>query len=371
MGLVVAVLAAGTLRTLAARKAKQTALESQQTAQKIQVPIDLMATDLVTLHAMDLTLSVALSGTLKAVNTAFVKARTPGELQGLTVREGDFVKAGQVLGRIDSTESDARLRQAREQALAAKSQVDVARRSHDNNLSLVAQGFISSTALATTQAGLSGAQATYAAAQSATDVAEKGLSDTVLRAPIAGQIAQRLAQPGERVGVDARIVEIVDLSRLELEAALSASDAAQVKVGQRALLQVEGLGQPITASVVRINPSVSVGSRAVLVYLAVAPGHALRQGLFAEGALTTGTLHGLAVPLSAVRTDRPKPYVQVVQTNQVRHLNVALGQRSTVEGQTLVSLTGVAPGASVIAGSVGVLREGTAINIKPVAAGQP
>ena len=78
------------------------------------------------------------------------------------------------------------------------------------------------------------------------------LDDASLKAPFAGQIAQRLAQAGERVAVDARIVEIVNLSQLELEAALPASDAAQVRVGMKAQLQVEGLSQPVEARVLRI-----------------------------------------------------------------------------------------------------------------------
>lgn len=363
VGLVVALLAAGALRTLAARKARQTNLEAQQTAQKTQVIIDLMATDLVQVQALDLNLNVALSGPLKAVNTALVKVRVSGELQGLSVREGDFVKAGQILGHIDPTESKARLSQAQQQAQAAKAQVDIAQRSHDNNTALVTQGFISATALASSQANLAAAQANYAAAQSAADVSTKGMSDTVLRAPITGHIAQRLAQAGERVGIDTRILEIVDLGRMELESAFSAVDAAQIKVGQKAQLRVEGTAQPVAASVVRINPSAAAGSRAVLVYLAIAPGAVMRQGLFAEGTLAVGALRTLAVPLTAVRTDKPKPYIQLVEAKQVQHRNVELGVRSEVNGQTLVSITGVPEGSSVILGSVGVLREGTGVNI--------
>ena len=93
-GLVLALLVAGTARTLSARKARQNALEAQQVAQKTQVSIALAAADLLQVKALELTQSVAISGPIRAVNTAWVKARVPGELRNLTVREGDAVRAG-------------------------------------------------------------------------------------------------------------------------------------------------------------------------------------------------------------------------------------------------------------------------------------
>ncbi|MFZ3220994.1 MAG: HlyD family efflux transporter periplasmic adaptor subunit, partial [Rhodoferax sp.] len=183
--------------------------------------------------------------------------------------------------------------------------------------------------------------------------------DTVLRAPIAGLVAQRLAQPGERVAIDARIVEIVDLSRLELEASLSATDSLDVRVGQTAQLTVEGASQPLAAKVVRVNPSAVAGSRAVLAYLAMDPAPGLRQGLFAQGTLGTGTTRTLAVPLTAVRTDKPQPYVQVLSNGQVVHQTVTLGARGESDGQSMVGIQGVAEGATVLSGSVGSIRAGT------------
>lgn len=360
-GLVIALLAAGTTRTLMARRASQLALQAQQMAQKSEVSITLAARDLVLVKPLELQQTVVISGPIKAVNTALVKARVPGELQNLTVREGDTVRAGQVLARIDPAEFDARLRQARQQTAAAKAQVAIAQRNFDNNRALVAQGFISSTAMVSSQASLDAAQATFEAAQSGAEVATKALEDTVLRAPISGQISQRLAQPGERVAVDTRILEIVDNQQLELEASLNAADSLNVKVGQTAELTLAGSDRVLRAKVVRINPSASVGSRAVLIYLALAPDASLRHGLFAQGNLNVGLVKALALPLSAVRTDKPQPYVQVVDKSVVRHVNVIPGARGDLAGVTQVAVTGLAEGTVVIDSSVGSLRDGTLV----------
>lgn len=363
IGLVTVLLVAGAARTLYSRQAQKTALAAQQLAQKSQVPIVLHANDLVQAAMLELNQGLAISGPLKAVNSAMVKARVAGELQGLTVREGDFVTAGQIIARIDPTETQARLRQAQQQAQAAQAQVTTAQRSFDNNNALVAQGFISKNALESSAATLAGAQASFLAAKATVDITAKSLNDTVLRAPLAGQVAQRLAQPGERVAVEARLVEIVDVSALELEAALDGADSLAVQVGQTAQLRVEGAPDALTARVVRINPSAAPGSRAVMVYLSLQSSTNLRQGLFAQGTLKTGQATAVALPLSAIRTDKPQPYVQLVKDRQVHHQTVLMGARGDHQGQSMVGITGIEAGTVVISGTAGSLREGTPVTL--------
>jgi RND family efflux transporter MFP subunit len=144
-------------------------------------------------------LGIAVSGALKATQSAVVKARVAGELQVLNVREGDRVQAGQVIARIEPSEYQARVRQAQQQADSAKAQMDIAQRQFDNNQALVNQGFISQTALLNSQASLNGAKATHAAALAALDLTDKLLADATLRSPLTGVVAQRLAQPGELI----------------------------------------------------------------------------------------------------------------------------------------------------------------------------
>ena len=366
----VVLVGSGVWRAMAARQAQQKAL-SEATAQRVAAPLQLGADEVLRVMQVNLPLGVPVSGALRAVDSAMVKARVGGELQGLTVREGDSVKVGQEVARIDPTEARARLRQAQQQADAAKSQVDINQRQYTNNRALVDQCFISPTALVTSQASLEAAQSSYQAAVAAADVARKALDDTVLRSPISGQVAQRLAQPGERVAVDARIIEVVDLSRLELEALLPPADSVAVRVGQKAQLSVEGIPAPVTATVVRINPSAQVGSRTVPVYLRVeqiqnaAP---LRPGLFVQGTLDTGRADVLAVPLDAVRTDKPAPYLQTLKDGRVAYTEVKTGTRAVVNGQTLVAVEGVPVGTPVIAGRIGQLREGTVVSTAGAAA---
>lgn len=369
--LVLVLIAAGVMRALSARKTQQQALVAASTA-KDPGWVELAPSDVVKAGWRDMAQGLPVTGSLKAVNSAVIKARVAGELQGLSVREGDFVKAGQVIARIEAGEYQSRVRQAREQAESARAQVSVAQRQFDNNQALVDQGFISRTALDTSLANLNAAQSSYRAALAGAEVAAKSVADTVLTSPIAGQVSQRLAQPGERVGIDAKIVEVVDLSRLELEASLGAQESMNVRVGQSAELQIEGSAQTVKAQVVRINPSAQAGSRSVLIYLRIdnagADALPLRQGLFAQGTLGTAQASLLAVPVSSVRTDKPEPYVQAIENGQVVHKAVQTGALGAAQGEALVAVTGLADGTPVIRGHIGILRDGTQVRYTQIAA---
>ena len=144
---------------------------------------------------------------------------------------------------------------------------------------------------------------------------------------------------------------------------LSAADSVQLRVGQAAQLQIEGTERPVQARVARINPSTQAGTRGVLIYLSIADATGLRQGLFAQGSIATGQNSGLAVPLSAVRTDKPMPYVQTVEGGKVVHKSVEMGARGQDGNATLVQVKGLESGAQVIVGSVGPLRAGTIVKL--------
>ena len=100
-----------------------------------------------------------------------------------------------------------------------------------------------------------------------------------------------------------------------------------------------------------------------MVYLSLAPNAALKHGLFAQGSVQLGSQLALAVPLSAVRTDKPAPYVQWVNQGRVVHRTVVLGERGDVKGSPYVALQGVEVGTRVLAGTLGQLREGISVRM--------
>lgn len=401
--LTVALLAALGIRVAGNYQKKQRA--TTEATHSRELPIHVSGQEVIAAQPRAMALTVPASGVVQAIHSAVVKAYVAGELRGLTVREGDAVKKGQLLARVDATEVDARWRQAQQQADAARAQLAIAQRQHDNNQALVKKGFISDTALVTSRANLDAAQANLAAAQAAADGARKSVRDTAITSPMNGEVAQRFVQTGERVGVEARIVEIVDPSQLEIVVQLAPADSVQVRVGQMAQLQVPGAAAdlaPVQARVARINPSAQAGSRTVTAYLSMLPPTPaegsknsssllladIRPGLFLQGFIVTGQAEQLALPLTAVRTDKPRPYVQVLQRDpaegkpgnepgsaafqRVAHRFVQLGRQTSLDGTTWVQITsGLAAGSLVLGGSAGGLREGTAVIVDEAAAPAP
>ncbi len=362
-GAALALAAAGAV--LAVSKGNSAAL-AQAPAQPV---LEFATGDIVTAESRELARSVPLTGTLKPFAEAVVKAKIAGELQNLAVREGETVRKGQALGRIDPTEAEARVAERQADLEGARSQLQLAQKNHATQKALLDRGFISKNAFDSTESSLEVARARVKAADAALAVTRKALQDTVLAAPIDGIVAQHHAEPGERLPVDARVLTLANLSRLEMAAPVPAAEIAAVRVGQEVGFAVEGYnGRAFAGRVERINPVAASGSRSVDIYLVVEnPDRALRGGLFAQGTLILERLPAaVVVPLSAVREEAGRRYVYALDDGRILRREVKLG--ATLRDQGLVQVTsGLAAGTPVVRSNLGQLREGAAARV----AGQP
>lgn len=324
--------------------------------------------DLAAAETRELARSLPLTGTLRPIAEAAVKAKVAGEIQALTVREGDAVRAGQVIGRIDATESLARLAGSEADVQAARAQLGVAEKNRATQQALLEKKFISQNAFDATQGNHDVAVAKLRAAQASADVSRKTLRDTTLVAPMDGIVSIRHAQPGERVPIDGKIVSIVDLRRLELAVAIPAPEIGAVEIGQPVQFRVEGFGErEFAGRVDRINPAAAAGSRSIEMYAVIDNADAaLRGGLFAQGRLVVGRVaNALVVPASAVREERGEQYVYAIENGKVARR--AVKPANEADGVVQI-VSGLAPGAQVVRNNLGSLREGAEVRLKQAAA---
>jgi RND family efflux transporter MFP subunit len=326
--------------------------------------IELAAGDLVSPRAGAVAQTLALTGTLTARNQTVVKAKVPGEIRELAVREGEPVKAGQVVARIDPVEVDARLQEKLADLAGGKAQLAYSARNLEQQSALLKQNFISENAHENAVSSHRVAEARLKALEAQVALARKSVDDTVVRAPMSGIVAERLAQPGEKVAVDGKLLVIVDLDVLEMEAPVPAGDIPAIRIGQDVAFTIEGFeGREFRGTIDRISPATRQGTRSINVY-AVLPNRdrALRAGMFAKGTVTVARRgEAFMLPIDAVREDGGASYVYVVAAGRLAKQPVEIGLRD--EDRAVIEVRGITPDARVVRANLGALRVGAPVAI--------
>lgn len=333
-------------------------------------PLELAAGDVASVSTAALVRRLPLSGSLTPLSQTTIKAKVGGELLEVRVREGQAVSKGEVLARIDTRNQQAQVASQRAGLEKAKADLAIAKLNLDNNRRLLERNFIAQNVLDTSQSTFDAAVAGVKLAEAQLRLAEIGLQDSVVRAPFAGIISRRLAEPGEKVSSDSPLLGLVDLTQLELQASAPASEIPSVKPGQKAQVRVDGYGdQRFEATVARINPATEQGSRSILIYLSLDNSAGLlRGGMFAQGELVIGQSgEGPVVPVAAIRSEAGLKYVMAVVDGKLQQKSVKLGL--TTEDNALVEvLEGLKTGEVVVVGRLDSLKPGTAVVLKATAA---
>jgi len=341
---------------------------SELVAQQAQQALRFGPMDWVTVKPTLLASYVPLTGSVRAVDSATVKAKVAGELRSLSVREGMAVNKGDLIGQIDTTDYELRIQERQAQLRQAEAQLITAQRNADANQQLVARGFISENSSANTVSALDAAKAARDTVRFQLDQALKALGDTRLIAPISGMVAERHALPGEKLSPDNKVLSIVSTEKLEAELAVPAQDLVGIQIGQRLDLHVEGVDTAQAAKVLRINPSTSGSSRNVMVYLQLeGPTSKLRIGAFVQGLLPLQSKgQVLAVPFNAVRDQGGRQAVWVVRQGKLEEQLVRTGLRDDrakapngALGMIQI-LEGLNEGDTVVATALGTSSSGSA-----------
>ena len=341
---------------------------SELVAQQAQQALRFGPMDWVTVKPTLLASYVPLTGSVRAVDRATVKAKVAGELRSLSVREGMAVNKGDIIGQIDTTDYELRIQERQAQLRQAEAQLLTAQRNADANQQLVARGFISENSSANTVSALDAAKAARDTVRFQLDQALKALGDTRLIAPISGMVAERHALPGEKLSPDNKVLSIVSTEKLEAELAVPAQDLVGIQIGQRLDLHVEGVDTAQAAKVLRINPATSGSSRNVMVYLQLeGPTSKLRIGAFVQGLLPLQNKgQVLAVPFNAVRDQGGRQAVWVVRQGKLEEQLVRTGIRDDrakapngALGMIQI-LEGLNEGDTVVATALGTSSSGSA-----------
>ncbi|MCC6533990.1 MAG: efflux RND transporter periplasmic adaptor subunit [Burkholderiales bacterium] len=331
--------------------------------------LEFAPTDILTVEAQRLQRALPLTGTLTPRTEARVKAKVAGEILAMSVREGEAVRRGQVLARIDQTEVEARVAARTAELEAARAQLVLAEKNRSTQKALLERNFISRNAFDATDSSFEVAAAKLRAAEAELAMARKSQGDALLVAPFDGVISARHARQGERVSVDAPVVSVVDLARLELEAAVPAAHIARVEIGQPVAFRVDGFGErEFSGRIERISPATVAGTRSINVYAVIDNRDgALRGGLFAQGRLIWDQVDdAIVVPASAVREEAGSTVVYAIEAGTLRRKPVKV-MPADAEGRVQI-VAGLAGGASIVRSNLGALPDGARARITRPAA---
>ena len=291
-------------------------------------PLELASVDVASVELQTLSRSLPLSGSMSPIVQATLKSKVGGEVELVPLREGQDVREGEVLARIDTRNLQAQYDRQVAAVERARADLDLATLNRDKNRALLEKHYISQNTYEATESAFAGMVASVKLAEADARLAKISLEDAVIRAPFAGTIAKRHVQPGEKVSPDSSIVTLVDLRQMVLEAALPAADIPAVEIGQPVRFKVGGFGaREFVGEVQRINPITADGSRAIIVYIAVPNDtRALKGGMFAQGALTLDkTEPVLAMPQRALREEAGAAYVYRLRDDKIERTTVKVG----------------------------------------------
>jgi len=314
---------------------------------------ELTSEDVAVVQRGDIDDAIAITGSLHALQQTTLTAQIDGVIAKVDVRPGDSVRAGQTLAEYDTRDLDKQMLVAQAQLSKSRDMLAYNRKQAARNADLLKQNFISRNAFDASDSQLQTAAADVNVSEAQLALAKQALAKGKVVAPFAGTIAERLVEPGQRVGVNNKLLTLVDLSELEWVAAVPSGKIGQVHVGQTAELTVDGFEQTFTGQVTRINPSVDASNKSVAVYIRVPnQQHLLRDGLFAQGRLQVDVRkHTLIVPTDAVRSENGKQYVLAIENGHLQRHDVILGANDAVGGRVEIR-TGIGAGATVLVSGV-------------------
>jgi RND family efflux transporter MFP subunit len=306
---------------------------------------------------------VPITGNLRPIETVSVRARLEGDLEGIYVREGSHVSAGQLLARFESSEQESGVQSAAADRTAAEGDLATAEWNLRQSEDLFKAGAIAEGELRVARNAVATAKSKLAAASSRVRSTSSSNRDTRVLAPTGGVVEKRLVENGEHVARGAEMFTVVRNDVLELAAAVPEKLANNVAPGQPVEFLANGL--TLQGRVARVSPTVDPMSRSVTVYAQVPNANgAIKGGTFATGTVMTRAIaNAIAVPTSAIKqTASGASIVYRIEKGVLDTAGVRVGVTNERAGVAEI-VTGLAAGDSVVSGNVGSLGKGMKVQI--------
>lgn len=339
--------------------------DSTAAANAAPVVIEVGRENVVAVQTAEITVGPLVSGDLRAQREATVRAELGGSVLQVVPDEGQAVKQGALLARIEARTQEDALRSAQSMVRSADESLSVADRELARTDRLVRGGALAERELESARNAAVLARAQRDDAQSRLASARKALEDGTVRAPISGMVARRHVNRGDVVSPGTELYTIIDPSSMRLEASVPSEQLNAITIGATVNFQVRGYpGQTFAGRIERISPMAEAVTRQVPIFVTIPNTQGrLVAGLFAEGRVVQEVKRALVVPLTAVNERSGSPWVLRVRDGKTEKVDVTLGLRDAQTERVEIA-SGVSEGDVLLVGASQGMTPGTPVKVR-------
>ena len=322
--------------------------------------------DLLTVQSNALASGPVITGSILPERRADLRAEVSAVVLQVLKENGETVKRGDVLVRLDDTAIRDSLGSAEQASRSASLALDQAGRQLERLTTLRASGMTSVQALDDAEVRRNSAQSDVAAARARAVLARQQLQRTLVRAPFDGIISERKVSAGDTAAVGKELLKVIDPSSMRFEGRVSADNISAVQVGQAVSFRVNGYGeQAFAGTVKRIDPTANDITRQVAVLVGF--GNAVQPkvaGLYGEGRIDSASQAALMLPEGALVKAGDKTYTWRFKDNMLNKTPLVLGLRDPRSGNYEVK-SGLAAGDQVMRHPSSAFKDGQKVTLAP------
>lgn len=305
--------------------------------------------DLLTIQSNALASGPVVTGSVQPERKADLRAEVSAVVVQVLKENGETVKRGDLLVRLDETAIRDSMNSAEEATRAASQTLEQAQRMFERMKTLRTSGMTSTQALEDAEIRRNNAQSDLSAAKTRSVQARQQLQRTEVRAPFDGIVSERKVSNGDTAQIGKELIKVIDPTSMRFEGLVSADQIGEVKVGQNVRFAINGYaGQAFNGKVRRVDPAANAVTRQVAVLIdftdAARPGVA---GLYAEGRIEASSVAALMIPESALVQAGDKSYTWRLKDKTLIKAPLVIGMRDARTGNWQVR-SGLASGDTVL-----------------------
>jgi RND family efflux transporter MFP subunit len=336
--------------------------DGKQDAKPVQLLVS--SEDVLMVQSNALASGPVITGSVQPERKADLRAEVSAVVLQVLKENGDPVKRGDVLVKLDETSIRDSLMSAQESLRAATQAQEQSQRALERLKTLRASGMTSAQALDDAEVRRNSAQSEVSAARARLVAAQQQVSRTLVRAPFDGIVSDRKVSPGDTAAIGKELLKVIDPNSMRFEGRVSADKIAAVKVGQPVMFRVNGYGeQQFNGVVKRIDPSANDVTRQVEVLVGFANGSQPRvAGLYAEGRIDAELTDALTLPESAMVKAGDKTYAWKLKGNALAKADLTVGARDPRTGNFEIK-GGLAAGDTVLRHPGSSLKDGQKVEM--------